>query len=98
MQHMQQYMQQHMQQHMQYNAAAHAAAHAMAHAAVQACSSSSVQAEWEGMTLPQQQKPSPITIYQIQPIDVQIGVALVNCEQELINIKICQLRVSKREI
>ena len=24
-----------------------------------------------------------ITIYQIQPIDVQIGVALKNCEQEL---------------
>ena len=91
---MQQYMQQHMQQYMQYNAAAHAVAHAAAHA----CSSSSMQAEWEGMTLPQQQKPSPITIYQIQPIDVQIGVALVNCEQELINIKICQLRVSKREI
>ena len=45
--------------------------------------SSSVQAEWEGMTLPQYQKPIPITIYQIQPIDVQIGVALDNCEQEL---------------
>ena len=44
---------------------------------------SSVQAEWEGMTLPQQQKPSPITIYQIQPIDIQIGVVLDNCEQEL---------------
>ena len=75
---------------MQYNAAAHAVAHAaahvMAHAAAQACSSSSVQAEWEGMTLPQQQKPRPITIYQIQPIDVQIGVALVNCEQELIDV------------
>ena len=35
------------------------------HISPSAASSSSVQAEWEGMTLPQQQKPSPITIYQI---------------------------------